>query len=51
MIDAIGLGDMHGGAISLNGMSRIIEWICEPETNSGRKDDYAKFLPKGLVQS
>lgn len=48
LIDAIGLGDMHAGAISLNGMTKIVEWICEPETSSKRCDDYHKISNDGL---
>lgn len=48
LIDAIGLGDMHGGAFGYNGMSKVVEWICEPETNSKRHDDYHKISDDGL---
>lgn len=48
LIDAIGLGDMHGGAFGYNGMSKVVEWICEPETSSKRHDDYHKISDEGL---
>ena len=48
LIDAIGLGDMHGGAFGYNGMSKVVEWICEPETNLKRCDDYHKISDEGL---
>ena len=48
LIDAIGIGDMHGGAISCNGMTKVIEWICEPETGSRRHNDYHKISNEGL---
>lgn len=48
LIDAIGLGDMHGGAFGYNGMSKVVEWICEPETSSKRHDDYHKISDDGL---
>lgn len=48
LVDAIGLGDMHCGAISCNGMSKVVEWICEPETSSKRYGDYDKISDEGL---
>lgn len=48
LVDAIGLGDMHGGAFGYNGMTKIVEWICAPETDSRRKDDYYKISEEGL---
>jgi hypothetical protein len=48
LIDAIGLGDMHGGAFGYNGMTKVVEWICEPETGSKRHDDYHKISDEGL---
>lgn len=49
LIDAIGLGDMHGGAFGYNGMSKTVEWICSPETDSKRNQDYHKLSDEGLV--
>ncbi len=48
LIDAIGLADMHTGAIHLNGMTKVVEWICGPETDSKRCDDYHKISDDGL---
>lgn len=48
LIDAIGLTDMHCGAFGLNGMTKVIEWICDPETGSKRHDDYHKISDEGL---
>lgn len=48
LIDAIGLGDMHGGAFGYNGMSKVVEWICEPELSSKRCNDYHKISDDGL---
>lgn len=48
LIDAVGLGDMHGGAFSINGMTKTVEWICAPETDSKRKNDYSKISDEGL---
>lgn len=48
LIDAIGLGDMHGGAFGYNGMTKVVEWICDPETSSKRHDDYHKLSDDGL---
>lgn len=48
LIDAIGLGDMHGGAFGYNGMTKVVEWICEPETSSKKHDDYSKISDEGL---
>jgi len=49
LIDAIGLGDMHLGAIPLNGMSKVVEWVSAPQTDSLRNDDYHKLSNDGLV--
>lgn len=48
LINAIGEGDMHGGAFGYNGMTKIVEWICHPETESKRNDDYHKISDEGL---
>lgn len=48
LIDAIGNADAHGGAIGSNGMSKTIEWICSPETDSKRNQDYHKLSDEGL---
>jgi hypothetical protein len=48
LIDAIGLGDMHGGAFGYNGMTKTVEWISAPETDSKRHDDYQKISNDGL---
>jgi hypothetical protein len=48
LVDAIGTGDMHGGAFGLNGMHKTIEWISAPETDSRRNKDYEKLSDDGL---
>jgi len=48
LINAMGLGDMHGGAFPNNGMTKTIEWICSPETDSKRDQDYWKLSDNGL---
>lgn len=48
LINAMGLGDMHGGAFPSNGMGKTIEWICAPETDSKRDQDYWKLSDNGL---
>lgn len=48
LINAIGEGDMHGGAFGYNGMTKVVEWICAPETDSKRNDDYHKISDEGL---
>ncbi len=48
LIDAIGKADMFAGAISLNGMRKTVEWICEPEVASKRNGDYEKLSDEGL---
>ena len=48
IVDAIGLGDMHGGAFSLNGMAKVVEWVSAPETDSKRNQDYYKISNTGL---
>jgi hypothetical protein len=49
LVDAVGLGDMHCGAIPLNGMTKIVEWISAPETESRKNDDYSKICDEGLM--
>lgn len=48
LIDAIGKGDMHGGAIDVNGMRKIVDWISAPHTDSIRNGDYEKLSDEGL---
>lgn len=48
LIDAIGLADMHAGAFPLNGMSKVVEWVSAPETDSRRNDDYQKISDTSL---
>lgn len=48
LIDAIGLSDRYAGAFELNGMKKIVEWICAPETDSKRNGDYEKISNDGL---
>lgn len=48
LISAIGKGDMFAGAIEINGMKKIIEWIAQPQTESVRSGDYEKLSNNGL---
>ena len=48
LIDAVGKADMFAGAININGMSKTVEWICEPEVSSKRNGDYEKLSDEGL---
>lgn len=48
LIDAINLGDMHGGAFPLNGMAKVVEWVAKPETDSRKNNDYENLSISGL---
>lgn len=48
LIDAINLGDAHMGAISINGMEKVVEWISSPEVESKKNNDYDKLSDNGL---
>lgn len=48
LVDAIGKGDMYGGAIDINGMKKTVEWICAPEVESKKNGDYEKLSNDGL---
>lgn len=48
LIEAIGKADMFAGAVSINGMEKTVEWICEPEVASKRNGDYEKLSDEGL---
>jgi len=48
LIDAIGLADRYAGALSINGMGKVVEWVCAPETDSKRNGDYEKISNDGL---
>jgi hypothetical protein len=50
LVDAVGLGDMHGGAFPFpnNGLAKTVEWISAPETDSKRNNDYNKLSDGGL---
>jgi len=48
LIDAIGKGDMHAGAIDVNGMKKVIDWVSAPHTDSIRNGDYEKLSDEGL---
>lgn len=49
LVDAIGLGDMHAGAISVNGLAKACEWVAAPQTDSLRNGDYHKLSDDGLM--
>lgn len=48
LVEAVGLGDMHAGALSLNGMTKTVEWVSAPQTDSIRNGDYEKLSNSGL---
>lgn len=48
LITAIGKSDRYAGAIEMNGMKKIVEWVCAPETESKRNGDYEKISNDGL---
>ncbi len=48
LIDAIGMGDMFAGGISSNGMQKVVEWVCYPETRSRTNGDYEKLSNDGM---
>jgi len=49
LVESISLGDMHAGAIPLNEMSKVINWISSPQTESIRNGDYHKISNEGLL--
>jgi hypothetical protein len=49
LVDAIGKGDRYAGAFDVNGMKRVVEWVCAPETDSKRNGDYEKLSNEGLL--
>lgn len=49
LVEAIGLGDMHAGAISINGLTKAAEWVAAPQTDSLRNGDYHKLSNDGLM--
>ena len=49
LVDAIGKQDMHAGAYPLNGLSKVVEWISAPQTDSVRNGDYYKLSDNGLL--
>lgn len=48
LIDAVNIGDMHAGAIPLNGMAKVVEWVSAPQTDSIKNSDYEKLSNDGL---
>lgn len=49
LVDAVGQGDMHAGAIPLNGMSKVVDWVSAPQTDSRTSGDYEKLSDGGLM--
>lgn len=49
LVNAVGLGDMFGGALVIQDMIKTIEWIAAPETNSRKNNDYEKLSEDGLI--
>ena len=39
---------MHAGALNLSGMTKVVEWISAPQTDSIRNGDYEKLSNSGL---
>jgi len=48
LIDAIGKSDRYAGAFEINGMKKVVEWVCAPETDSKKNGDYEKLSSEGL---
>lgn len=48
LVNAINVADMHAGSITINGMGKIVEYICSHETDSKRNNDYNKLSNNGL---
>lgn len=49
LVEAVGKQDMHAGAYPLNGMSKMVEWLSAPQTDSVRNGDYNKLSDNGLL--
>jgi len=49
LIDSVGQADMHAGAYALNGMTKTVEWVSAPQTDSIRNGDYSKLSDNGLL--
>lgn len=49
LVEAVGKQDMHAGAYPLNGMSKVVEWVSAPQTDSVRNGDYHKLSDNGLL--
>lgn len=49
LVDAVGILDMHAGAIPVNGMTKVVEWVSAPQTDSLRNGDYSKLSDDGLM--
>jgi len=48
LVDAVNMGDMFAGGISINGMVKTVEWVSAPQTDSLRNGDYHKLSNDGL---
>ena len=48
LIDAIGMSDRYAGAFEINGMKKVVEWVCAPETESKKNGDYEVLSNDGL---
>lgn len=49
LVEAVSLGDQFAGAIPLNGMTKVVEWISAPQTESISNGDYYKLSNDGLL--
>ena len=49
LVEAVGKQDMHAGAYPLNGMSKVVEWVSAPQTDSVRNGDYYNLSDNGLL--
>lgn len=48
LVEAVNLGDMHAGAIPLNGMAKPVDWVSAPQRDSIKNGDYEKLSNDGL---
>jgi hypothetical protein len=48
-VETVGIGDAHAGAISLNGMQKVIDWVFAPQVESIKNGDYEKLSDDGLM--
>lgn len=49
LIDAINIGDVFGGSINLNGMSKVVSYISAPELDSKKTGDFENLSDSSLL--